>query len=57
MGELFGIHMDIFKVRLAALVSLTMGECTQFFRLLDYEVWKPTMSFAFPLSEIEHPNL
>jgi hypothetical protein len=51
LGELFKVKRYVSKVRLAAVATLTMGGCTQFFAGWIRRFGNPTIFFIFPLSE------
>jgi hypothetical protein len=51
MGELFKVKKDVSKVRLAAVATLTIGRCTQFFSGWITRFGNPPYLFTFPLSE------
>jgi hypothetical protein len=51
LGEPFKVQVDGSKLKLAALATLTMGGCTQFFAGWMTRFGNPPYLFKFPLSE------
>jgi hypothetical protein len=55
--KLLKVRVDVSKVSLAAVATLTMEGCTQFFKGWIKRFGNPPDLFTFPLNETEHPNL
>jgi hypothetical protein len=51
------VRVDVSKVSLAAVATLTIDRCMHFFKAWIRRFGNPPNLFKFPLNETEHPNL
>jgi hypothetical protein len=57
MRETRTVRVDVSKVSLAAVATLTIDRCMHFFKAWIRRFGNPPNLFKFPLNETEHPNL